>query len=276
MKGKRFADNKDNKNKDKKKLNANKTKKEKKKKKNTTGRKIKIVILSVLQLVFLGLMIFSGTKIYNWYIENKKNSNQLNEISECVEDENGEFKIDFEALKQKNPDTVGWLKVENTLVEYPVVRTENNEFYLTHSFDKSYNSAGWAFMDFTNTNIEKDKNVVMYGHNRRDDSMFGTLKNILQPEWYNNSQNKYVTFITETGDYKYEVFSVYQIEKEDYYIQTEFNNNNEIEKFVNTIKSRSIKDFGVEVTKDDNILTLSTCANDNKYRIVLHAKRINE
>ena len=257
MSGKRFADNK---------------KKKSKTKKNTKGRKIKIFLLNLLQLVFLGLMIFSGTKIYNWYIENKKSSDQLNEISECVDSEGGEFKIDFEALKQKNPDTVGWLKVENTLVEYPVVRTGDNDFYLTHSFDKSYNSAGWAFMDFTNTNIEKDKNVVIYGHNRRDDSMFGTLKNILQPEWYNNAQNKYVTFITETGNYKYEVFSVYQIEKEDYYIQTAFNDN-KFEEFIKTIKSRSVKDFEVEVTSDDNILTLSTCANDNKYRIVLHAKK---
>ena len=89
-----------------------------------------------------------------------------------------------------------------------------------------------------------------------------------------NEDNKYITLVTENETQTYEVFSVYQIEAEDYYIKTKFNTEKEFEKFLQTIKKRSIKDFNVDISKKDTILTLSTCANNNKYRVVLHAKKI--
>ena len=109
----------------------------------------------------------------------------------------------------------------------------------------------------------------------RDDSMFGTLKNVIKEDWYNNEKNKYVTLITEKENIKYEVFSTYQIETEEYYIQTNINDS-DYNEFIQKIKSRSVNDFGVDVSNEDSILTLSTCANNNKYRVVLHAKRVNE
>lgn len=107
----------------------------------------------------------------------------------------------------------------------------------------------------------------------KNNSMFGTLRNILKEEWYNNEENYIINLITENENQKYQVFSVYQIENEDYYIKTGFKDNEFIE-FVNTLKNRSIKDFNIELTQEDNILTLSTCGDNNKYRIVLHAKKI--
>jgi len=100
--------------------------------------------------------------------------------------------------------------------------------------------------------------------------MFGTLKNVLEEEWYNNRNNHIITLVTENKTYKYQVFSVYEIENEEYYINTEFENN-EFKEFINTLKARSITNFNVEVTEEDNILTLSTCGDNNKYRVVLHA-----
>ena len=108
----------------------------------------------------------------------------------------------------------------------------------------------------------------------KDNSMFGTMQNILNPEWYNNEENTNIILKTEGKNYIYKVFSIYRIENEDYYIKTEFKNDNEFEEFVKNLKKRSIKDFNVDISKDDNILTLSTCANNNKYRVVLHAKKI--
>ena len=98
---------------------------------------------------------------------------------------------------------------------------------------------------------------------------------MVKSKWYNNEENYIIKLITENEEQKYEVFSVYQIKSEDYYIDTDFNNN-EFEEFVQTLKNRSVKDFNVEITSEDSILTLSTCANNNKYRVVLHAKRLNE
>ena len=98
--------------------------------------------------------------------------------------------------------------------------------------------------------------------------MFGSLKNILDEEWYNNDENRNIIFATEEKVSTYRVFSVYQVEKEDYYIQ--------FEKFIEELKRRSKKDFDEEVDKDSQILTLSTCANNNKYRVVLHAVKVEE
>ena len=184
-----------------------------------------------------------------------------------------EYNVNFAKLKEKNPDTIAWIKVNGTDIEYPVVKTNNNDYYLTHSFDKSYNSAGWVFMDYTNSFDGSDNNIVIYAHNRRNGSLFGTLKNILTEEWQNNNNNYIIPLISEDEKAEYKVFSVYQIENEDYYITTRFNDL-EYKSFLKTIKSRSKKDFGVNVTAKDKILTLSSCADNNKYRVVLHAKKI--
>ena len=100
-----------------------------------------------------------------------------------------------------------------------------------------------------------DKNIVIFGHNRRDGSMFGTLKNVLEKKWYTNENNKYITLVAEKKSYKYEIFSVYKIKDEDYYITTGFDNNDKFKEFVDTLKNRSIYDFGNLVEKTDKIKT---------------------
>ena len=238
------------------------------------GGKAKRIITTILLLFFIILMLLSGTKIVMWVLDNAKNKEIINELSNFVMvDENNRYNVDFEKLKEENSDTVAWLKVNGTNIEYPVVKSDNNDYYLTRSFDKSYNTAGWIFMDCNNEADGTDKNAVIYGHNRRDGSMFGSLKNILTDEWKSNEENFTIQYITENGEEEYQVFSVYSIEKEDYYITTAFNSNKDFSDFINNIKSRSEKDFNIDVNSEDHILTLSTCANDNKYRVVLHAKR---
>ena len=234
----------------------------------------------ILMCFFTALLIYSGTKIVIWYMNNQNNKKISDEIAEFVtvdetkEDNEEKYVIDFEKLKEKNSDVVAWLKVNGTNIETTVVKTTDNDYYLTHNFNKEYNSAGWIFADYKNKVDGTDKNLVIYGHNMRDDSMFGSLKWVINEDWYNNEDNKYITLITENETQVYEVFSVYQIEKEDYYIQTNFNTEKEFNTFAQTIKKRSKKDFNVDVNENDNILTLSTCANNNKYRVVLHAKKI--
>ena len=238
------------------------------------------IISIILLFIFIILLFYSGTKIVIWYMNNQNNKKISDEISKFItldetkEDNEGKYVIDFEKLKEKNSDVVAWLKVNGTNIETTVVKTTNNDYYLTHNFNKEYNSAGWIFADYKNKVDGTDKNLVIYGHNMRDDSMFGSLKWVINEDWYNNEDNKYITLVTENETQIYEVFSVYQIEEEDYYIQTNFNTEKEFSTFLETIKKRSKKDFNVDVNKEDNILTLSTCANNNKYRVVLHAKKI--
>jgi len=240
---------------------------------------VKQKIVNVMLFAFILLFIISTKNIIKWYLNNKENDKIKQEISKSITvNENEEnvqekYVVDFKELKEKNSDTVGWLKVNGTNIEYTVVKTNNNDYYLTHNFEKKYNTSGWIFADYKNKLDGTDKNLVIYGHNVKDNSMFGSLRNILKEEWYNNTENYQVIFVTEHEKAIYEVFSVYQIENEDYYIQTNFTSETEFAKFINTIKSRSVKDFNIEVTSQDNILTLSTCANNNKYRVVLHAKK---
>ena len=247
--------------------------------KHYNKKKTNIPII-ILMIFFIILLFFSGTKIVIWYMNNQNNKKISDEIAEFVtvdetkENNEGKYVIDFEKLKEKNSDIVAWLKVNGTNIETTVVKTTNNNYYLTHNFNKEYNSAGWIFADYKNKVDGTDKNLVIYGHNMRDDSMFGSLKWVINEDWYNNEDNKYITLITENETQVYEVFSVYRIEKEDYYIQTNFDTEKEFNTFAQTIKKRSKKDFNVDVNKEDNILTLSTCANNNKYRVVLHAKKI--
>lgn len=245
------------------------------------------LLIGFIQVISI-IIIISLYYIYLWYIDNKKTENILNEIYENanvssdnisvdndlkIEVEN----IDFNKLINKNPDTIGWIKVLGTDINYPVVQTNNNDFYLTHSFDKSYNKAGWIFADYINKNLknnELDKNTIIYGHNRQNNSMFGTLSNVFKEEWLSNKKNHYINFSTLNNNMVWKVFSTYTIEKEEYYIQSNFSSDEEYISFLNTIKNRSTYKYDVNISKEDKILTLSTCTNVGKGRTVLHAKLI--
>ena len=246
------------------------------------------LLIGFIQVISIIIIIISLYYIYLWYIDNKKTENILNEIYENanvssdnisvdndlkIEVEN----IDFNKLINKNPDTIGWIKVLGPDINYPVVQTNNNDFYLTHSFDKSYNKAGWIFADYINKNLknnELDKNTIIYGHNRQNNSMFGTLSNVFKEEWLSNKENHYINFSTLNNNMVWEVFSTYTIEKEEYYIQSNFSSDEEYISFLNTIKNRSTYKYDVNISKEDKILTLSTCTNVGKGRTVLHAKLI--
>ncbi len=246
------------------------------------------LLIGFIQVISIIIIIISLYYIYLWYIDNKKTENILNEIYENanvssdnisvdndlkIEVEN----IDFNKLINKNPDTIGWIKVLGTDINYPVVQTNNNDFYLTHSFDKSYNKAGWIFADYINKNLknnELDKNTIIYGHNRQNNSMFGTLSNVFKEEWLSNKENHYINFSTLNNNMVWEVFSTYTIEKEEYYIQSNFSSDEEYISFLNTIKNRSTYKYDVNISKEDKILTLSTCTNVGEGRTVLHAKLI--
>ena len=116
-------------------------------------KKLFNIVMRIIELIFLILLVYSSINIFKWYNNNKENKQIINEIAESVtinEDTNEEkkYKINFEELKQKNSDTVAWLKVENTDIEFPIVQANNNSYYLTHNFDKKYNVAGWIFADY--------------------------------------------------------------------------------------------------------------------------------
>lgn len=186
------------------------------------------------------------------------------------------IKIDFPKLLTINKDTVGWIRANNGKINYPIVQTTTNTYYLDKSFEKKYNQAGAIFMDHRNRSSFEDKNVVLFGHSMLNKTMFGSLTDVWKKDFFEDKNNSIIKIVDANNNInEYEIFSYYTIDKEEYYIKTSFNSNAEFQTFLETIKSRSIKDFNISITTDDRILTLSTCSGTggtNK-RKVIHAKR---
>ena len=242
-------------------------------------------LIFMIQLISIIVIAIALYYIYVWYTDNKNTDKVLENIFDNIdissedvsvdEIETSMLKIDFDNLILLNSDTIGWIRVWGTDINYPVVQTNDNSFYLTHSFDKSYNKAGWIFADYTNSNLKNnqlDENTVIYGHNRENRSMFGTLSNTLKKEWRDTGKNRYINFSTRDESMLWEVFSTYTIDREGYYIKTNFSSDEEYKEFIKTIKARSIYNFNTNVTTNDKILTLSTCTNIGQGRTVVHAK----
>ncbi len=220
------------------------------------------------------MIILSSYEIITWYIDKSNNASIKEELEKSITNNESEIQIDFDKLKLKNEDTVGYLKVNNTNISYVVVKGEDNSFYLKNNFNKESNRHGWIFMDYHNKLDGTDKNIVIYGHNTRDGSMFGTLRNVITKKWYTNEENYIIDLVLNNERKKYQVFSTYSIPVEDYYITTEFKDNKEFLKFINTLKKRSVHNYKVDIDESDSILTLSTCTGNGSKRMVLHAKEL--
>lgn len=258
------------------------------------------IILFILLILILMLLSFVIIKLIKWKIDNDDIKNQLQNIQNSVVKEeisdnesstnassdnnisNSKvddvylnvplISVDIANLKKQNSDTIGWLKVNGTNIDYPVVQASDNEYYLTHAFNHNYNEAGWVFADYRN-NLVDDKNLVIYGHARLNSTMFGTLKNVVKPFWYNDINNYVINFSMYDYNTLWLVFSTYIADNEKYYIKTSFSSDDEYMNFLNTIKSRSIYNYNIDINENDRIMTLSTCYTNDK-RIVLHAKLI--
>ena len=185
----------------------------------------------------------------------------------------------FEELSNINNETVGWLTVNNTKVNYPVVQHTDNDYYLKKDFNKKTNSYGWIFMDYRNNIYNLSNNTILWGHNSRTGLMFGTLRYVTNESWYKNPDNQIITFNTKVKNMKWKIFSIYKIPVTNDYLYANFGDLDEYQKFLDMIRGRSMYDFGVNVSKNDHILTLSTCGTsttNSATRLVIHAVLIKD
>ena len=277
--------------------------------KEKMNNKIKEIKLTwkniILILIFLILFITLNISIYNiikWKLDSNKTNEEINTIQENtnieeVKDNKGTeiikqaekiskenpywdyikmnmIDVNFDNLKKINSDVVGWIKVNGTNINYPFVQSKDNKYYLTHSFNKSYNNAGWVFLDYRNNNIN-NRNTIIYAHGRTDKTMFGTLRKVLNNGWINNTNNYVIKISTEKENSLWQIFSIYHIPTTNDYLQTEFKDEREYQRFLNILKNRSNHNFNTSITSNDTILTLSTCYNDSE-KMVVHAKLIKK
>lgn len=181
--------------------------------------------------------------------------------------------INFTELSRVNSDVVAWLIVDSTNINYPIVKTSDNDFYLNHNFNKINDSNGWTFMDYRNSGNMDDENTIFYGHNLMNKTSFGSISSIFTDKWYKNS-NHSIVVVTANGRFTYKIFSVYYSEPDSSYLQTNYNDSEQYLEFLNTLKSKSKYNFKEELNANDKIITLSTCTDDNKGRKVVHAKMV--
>lgn len=213
-------------------------------------------------MFFLLLFIFI-TNSYTLFNEKKQISitynlkNKININKKNIVDE----------LKNKynNNNIIAFLKI-NDDISTPLVQTNNNDYYLTHSYDNTYLKTGSVFIDYRN-NIFTDKKIIIYGHNSNKYNIpFKHLKNYLSYDYFQN--NKYVTLITNDYEYKYKIFSIF-ITKDDYeFSNLSFLNNNYLN-HLNYLKDKSIFKENINLSLNDNIIIMQTCMNDKENNLLI-------
>ncbi len=253
----------------------------KKEKRKSLYAKIKLLLL----LVVIGCCIYEiGSYALNSYYNNKLNSElqelyivDTKEIEPIENRENNEFKKEnmssFEELLGINSDVIAWIKIADTNIDYPVVKCEDNEYYLNHNIKKESSSSGSIFMDYRNKGNNQDLNKIIYGHNMKDGSMFKTLTNYKKKEFL--IAHPIIQLNTLNESTQWEIFSIYITDTNFNYIKTDFYNKEKYSDFLKELKNKSLYDTGVNVNSDDIILTLSTCTYEfSNARFAIHAKLI--
>lgn len=266
------------------------------------------VIRLIVMLAALAVFLYSGYTLYGFYKEYKKSSDEYDNLensyaadqeqeSENIDNledddalqsisgqevrtvfEDGEEKtlpvlknpIDFTQLLSVNSDIVGWLRIRALDISYPVVQGKDNDYYLHRTFEKTDNFAGCLFVNSYNMGDFTDQNTIIYGHNMKNGSMFGKLKNFSDPEVFKKS--RYFWIFTQDFIYQYRIFSASVVDKTGLTYQISFTDD-EFDQFISRAYSNSVVDNqGVTVTKEDRIVTLSTCTGDDSTRFVVMGK----
>ena len=247
------------------------------------------IVLTLALIVAVAVFCFAAYNLFHIYTEYKKGTDEYNHIEqmavterapesteEASDTEQGPqppFDVDFAALQGVNPDVVGWIYIEALDgISYPVVQGTDNEEYLHTTYEKNYNFAGTIFIDYENSRDFTDCNTLVYGHNMKNGSMFGRLKNFSEDQT-TYEKSKYFWIFTPEKDYRYEIISAYTtgVNSDTY---TLFKGpGDEFQEYLDTIKGYSeIETDDTELTIKDRIVTLSTCTGNDATRYVVQGR----
>lgn len=232
---------------------------------------IRYILLTVCVCVFC----YSAYNLINIYLNYKKIDDDYGELAKTYTEEKEEkesyLQINWDELLQRNKDVKAWIQIPNTNVNYPVLQGETNDTYIHSDIDYNELSAGSIFIASENEDPFNDFNTVIYGHNMKNGSMFGKLKQMYESEKYKDS--KYLWICTPNGKYRYEIFSM-QYAKVGSDVYTLFSAHDEqFEAYVKKMAKQSKVDMkALGLGKDDYVVTLSTCTSDESVRFVVQAR----
>ncbi len=250
-----------------------------------------IVRKSVFLTALIALII-SASVVLNFFFGIQQNKNLYNSL-EALKTEKPSADIEypdgyleqFGLLYQKNDDIVGWIEIEDSQINYPVVKTSDNDFYLTHNFYKKKERHGTPFMDYRNSHDQLNFNTVLHGHNMKSDNqMFSDLENYYKGNGAITYYRKHplISFDTVYEEIDWKIFAVFTCSVDskdknyfDYYNVLNLTTNEMFEEFISGVRARSIFNIPVDVKPTDNILTLSTCYYEyDDQRLVVMARRV--
>lgn len=250
-----------------------------------------MMIVAVLVFCFSGYQLYEQTKDYrNGGKEYDKVEQEAVEIlSEEIEEDGGEdletekktidktlYRVDFEKLHQMNEDVVGWIRFdEPEVINYPLVQTDDNDKYLTTTFEGNGNKVGTLFLDRINEADFEDENTFIYGHNMKNGSMFGRLRKYKKESFY--KEYPYFYIYTPNGQvYTYQIFSVEITNDTSESFQKQFGDETEYLMYIEEIQKKSLYDTGVTADADSRMVSLSTCTNvSEEERLVVHGIRVD-
>ncbi len=183
--------------------------------------------------------------------------------------------VDFEALRETGPDIIGWLTLPDTAINYPVTQADDNEYYLHHLYDGTYNKTGCLFADYENQEDFSDRNTIIYGHNMRDGSMFAALNEYDGQSYFDGHPQMYL--VTPGGGYVVEIFTAFVAKPSESGSDTSpwrlsFKDDGAYTTWLSEMAGRSVIETDVTVTSSDKVLTLSTCTPGGASRFIVMGK----
>ena len=220
------------------------------------------ILNKIVNIVLILIIFICIYNISEKLIEYNKADNSYEKIRVEKEEEN---------LYDKYEDYRGWIKIDNTNINYPIVQGKDNSFYLDKDINKNYLSSGSIFMNYLNHGFN-DENTVLFGHHMRNKTMFAQLKKYKEKEFF-YGDNDIVIEVENDKVLKYKVFSAYVTDSKDNYIKTNFDDKDQYKEFLEDIKNKSQYKSYIDVNENDKIITLSTCSYEfNDARMVVHGK----
>ena len=216
------------------------------------------LLISVILIIIIIICSFILVNKVNSY---KKAKNTYKELLNIKNELNDKYQILDSKLKAINKDYKMWIQVEGTSINYPVVQGADNEYYLNHDFNNNINSSGSIFIDYKN-DIKEDKNIIVYGHNMKNKTMFQPLINFKEKQFF--EKNKYIILTVNNKEYKYEIFSSYLIDANVDELKISFSSNEDFLNYIKQIKEKSLYNRNLNIKNDDKIITLSTCSYETK------------
>ena len=240
-------------------------------------------IYNIAILFFLGVMIFSLWNLIPLLIQDHRDNETQKEMVQMVEKKQEDDKTvalepDWKKLQESNPDIIGWIYVPDTVINYPIVQSKDNSYYLNHSSLKDVNTIGAIFLDFNASSDLSDFHSIIYGHSVINSSaMFSQIKEFCDEDFF--KEHPYLYLLTPEQNYRCDIVALTKTTSESFLYQIGFSGAEDQEAFLKRMMSEaSLSRETDDLSADDSIVTLSTCdiayGLDSDKRILLHARLV--